>query len=189
MRLEWLDKLKKLNVGLLCSSSGCQWWIFRVGTWALLGCRDVLRAGYKWSFSHSLIILLNIAFILHLKCIHFTEISVSWDVMPCSLLKVISRFGGICRLHLQSRRVSQERNQEGAWIMPVSATRIFRNVGWSSRDSVDSSIGIATDYMLNGGGPILDKGKISLFTLSQSALGPATLPIHWVPSDVFSWVN
>jgi hypothetical protein len=34
-----------------------------------------------------------------------------WDITPCSLLKVNRRFGGKCHLHLQGRRISQERNR------------------------------------------------------------------------------
>jgi hypothetical protein len=30
-----------------------------------------------------------------------------WDITPCTPLKVNRRFGGICRLHLQGRRISQ----------------------------------------------------------------------------------
>jgi hypothetical protein len=36
--------------------------------------------------------------------------SVLWDIRPCSPLKVNRYFGGTCRFHLQSRRISQERN-------------------------------------------------------------------------------
>jgi hypothetical protein len=32
--------------------------------------------------------------------------SILWDIMLCSLLKVNRPFGGICRLHLQGRRIS-----------------------------------------------------------------------------------
>jgi hypothetical protein len=34
-----------------------------------------------------------------------------WDMTPCSPLKVNRRFRGTCRLHLQGRRISQERKQ------------------------------------------------------------------------------
>jgi hypothetical protein len=37
--------------------------------------------------------------------------SIFWDKTPCSVLKVKKLFGGKCRLHLQSRRISKERNQ------------------------------------------------------------------------------
>jgi hypothetical protein len=37
-----------------------------------------------------------------------------WNITPCSPLKVNRRFGGTYRLHLQSRRISQARNQLGA---------------------------------------------------------------------------
>jgi hypothetical protein len=36
--------------------------------------------------------------------------SISWDTKPCSPLKVNRSFGGICRLQLHGRRISQERN-------------------------------------------------------------------------------
>jgi hypothetical protein len=36
-----------------------------------------------------------------------------WDITPCSPLKMNQRFGEICRLHLQGRRMSQARNQPG----------------------------------------------------------------------------
>jgi hypothetical protein len=38
--------------------------------------------------------------------------SIVWDIMPCSTLKVNRRFGGKCRLHLQGRKISGERNQQ-----------------------------------------------------------------------------
>jgi hypothetical protein len=38
--------------------------------------------------------------------------SVLWDITPCSPLKVSRRFGGICRLQLQGRRMSQARSHE-----------------------------------------------------------------------------
>jgi hypothetical protein len=42
--------------------------------------------------------------------------SIFWDITPCSPLKVNRRFGGTCRLHLQSRRISRTRNQrESRW--------------------------------------------------------------------------
>jgi hypothetical protein len=39
------------------------------------------------------------------------ESSIFWDITPCSRLKAKRRFGGICRLHLQSSRISQTMNQ------------------------------------------------------------------------------
>jgi hypothetical protein len=42
--------------------------------------------------------------------------SIFWDIMPCSPLEVNQRFGEICHLSLQSRRMSQARNQrESKW--------------------------------------------------------------------------
>jgi hypothetical protein len=40
--------------------------------------------------------------------------SLLWDIMPCSPLKANQRFGGTRCLHLQSRRISQARNQREA---------------------------------------------------------------------------
>jgi hypothetical protein len=37
----------------------------------------------------------------------YWEFSIFWDITPCGPLKVNRRFGGICRLHLQGRRISQ----------------------------------------------------------------------------------
>jgi hypothetical protein len=42
--------------------------------------------------------------------------TIFWDITPYSPLKVNRRFGGIYRLHLQGRRISQARNQrESRW--------------------------------------------------------------------------
>jgi hypothetical protein len=41
----------------------------------------------------------------------FPKISILWDVTPCSLWKVEQCLRGICRLHLQGRRIGQARNQ------------------------------------------------------------------------------
>jgi hypothetical protein len=40
--------------------------------------------------------------------------SIFWDITTCSPLKINRRFGGICRLHIQGRRISQARNQREA---------------------------------------------------------------------------
>jgi hypothetical protein len=61
---------------------------------------------------------------------------VFWDRTPCSPLKVNRRFGEIYRLHIQGRRISQERNQYEAgssstsFFDPEDEDHIFfRNVG------------------------------------------------------------
>jgi hypothetical protein len=42
--------------------------------------------------------------------------SIFWDITMCSPLKVNRRFGRICRLHLEGRRIGQTRNQhESRW--------------------------------------------------------------------------
>jgi hypothetical protein len=43
------------------------------------------------------------------------------NTMPCSPLKVNRRFGGICHLHFQGRRISQKINQCKASNMQVSS--------------------------------------------------------------------
>jgi hypothetical protein len=40
--------------------------------------------------------------------------SIFWDITLCSPLKVNQRLGGTCHLHVQDRRISQERNQHEA---------------------------------------------------------------------------
>jgi hypothetical protein len=37
--------------------------------------------------------------------------STFWDITPCNPLKVNRRFGETCHVHLQGRRISQERNE------------------------------------------------------------------------------
>jgi hypothetical protein len=44
------------------------------------------------------------------------KISIFWDITPCSPLKVNLRFGGACRLHLQSRRIRRARYGNFGWI-------------------------------------------------------------------------
>jgi hypothetical protein len=47
---------------------------------------------------------------------NYRKSSIFWDITPCSPLKVNRRFGGTCRLHLQGRRISKERNRrESSW--------------------------------------------------------------------------
>jgi hypothetical protein len=40
-----------------------------------------------------------------------TNSTIFWHITPCSPLSVNRRFGGKYRLHLQSRKISQARNQ------------------------------------------------------------------------------
>jgi hypothetical protein len=67
--------------------------------------------------------------------------SISWDITPCSPLKVNRRFGGTCRLHFQGRSISQARNQREAghkqslFFDPEGGGEMFLgNVGWLSTD-------------------------------------------------------
>jgi hypothetical protein len=48
--------------------------------------------------------------------------SVFWDITPCSSLKVNRCFGGTCRLHLQDRIISQERDNNKASRKKISAS-------------------------------------------------------------------
>jgi hypothetical protein len=43
-----------------------------------------------------------------------TKTLIFWDITPCSPLKVNQLFGGTCRLHCKSRKISQARNQHEA---------------------------------------------------------------------------
>jgi hypothetical protein len=55
-----------------------------------------------------------------------------YDTTPCSPLKVKRRFGGICCLHLQCRRISHARNKQsyGLILDPEDGGNMFiRNVG------------------------------------------------------------
>jgi hypothetical protein len=71
-------------------------------------------------------------FLLCRTCFSHSGDYVFWDITPCSLLKVDRRFGGIYRLHLQCRRVSQARDQCEAGSRQSSGDMFFRNVGWFS---------------------------------------------------------
>jgi hypothetical protein len=42
------------------------------------------------------------------------KISIPWDIMPCSLLKVNWRFIGTWRIHLQGWKISQAKNKHEA---------------------------------------------------------------------------
>jgi hypothetical protein len=57
-------------------------------------------------------------------------------------------------------------------------------VNFKSKDflmSQDSSIGVVTDYGLDGWGSIPGRGEIFLFsTVSRPALGPSQPPVQWV---------
>jgi hypothetical protein len=47
--------------------------------------------------------------------------SIFWDIMPCSLMKVIQLFRGTCHSHLQNQRISQAKNQHVASIKHSSS--------------------------------------------------------------------
>jgi hypothetical protein len=59
--------------------------------------------------------------------------SISWDITPCIPLKVNRPFGGICRLHIQCRRIIKPRNQHVASsFMLVCSLFLFRP--WNGGD-------------------------------------------------------
>jgi hypothetical protein len=67
--------------------------------------------------------------------------SIFWDITKCSPLKVNRRIGGTYRLHLQSRRISQARNDgEASFLVRLffdtedGGDMFFRSAGWLSRD-------------------------------------------------------
>jgi hypothetical protein len=74
--------------------------------------------------------------------------SIFWNIASFSPLKINRRFGGICSLHLQGRRIIQARNQYGyvycllpasfllrLFFIPENGCNMFiRNVGWLSMD-------------------------------------------------------
>jgi hypothetical protein len=53
--------------------------------------------------------------------------SIFWYIIPCGPLKVNRCFGGKYRLHLQSRRIRQERSQHGSGLclLPAFALVLF----------------------------------------------------------------
>jgi hypothetical protein len=81
--------------------------------------------------THKVIYLYSLYYTYHLICInsddilkesdlHCFKIIISYkevyllDITPCCPLKVNRRFGGICQLHLQARKRSQERKHREA---------------------------------------------------------------------------
>jgi hypothetical protein len=57
--------------------------------------------------------------------------SILWDMTSYTPVKANRRFGGICRLNLESRRIIQARNQneadskQGRWYFPPKRPSIF----------------------------------------------------------------
>jgi hypothetical protein len=43
--------------------------------------------------------------------------TIFWDITSCNPLRVIRRFGGTYRLHLQGRKISRARNQRERWFL------------------------------------------------------------------------
>jgi hypothetical protein len=51
----------------------------------------------------------------HFEVLLCMKSSIFWDTTPNSPLKVNRSFGGTCGLHLQGRRISQERDENCAY--------------------------------------------------------------------------
>jgi hypothetical protein len=75
--------------------------------------------------------------------------SIFWDITPCSLLKVIRRFGGTCHPNLKGRRINPARNKrESSWQAELAGFLLglffdtddggdmFFFVGWDLRHQV-----------------------------------------------------
>jgi hypothetical protein len=58
--------------------------------------------------------LLQLCFSITYQIPQFLQSYIFGDITPCSPLRINWCFGGTCGLHLQGRRISQERNQHEA---------------------------------------------------------------------------
>jgi hypothetical protein len=56
--------------------------------------------------------------------------SIFWDITPCSPFKVNRHIGGIFRLHLQERRISEAKNQPEAGSKQSSGGDMFLQKLW-----------------------------------------------------------
>jgi hypothetical protein len=71
--------------------------------------------------------------------------SIFWDTTSCSPSKFNWRFGGTCRLHLQSRRINQARNRQeagskhGDYFKLVSCLAYFSNLKTEATCSSETS--------------------------------------------------
>jgi hypothetical protein len=91
-----------------------------------------------------------------------TVITIFWDITSCSRLKVNRPFGRICRLYLQSLRISRARNQRrNNHCLPLAFTLI--------------SVGLFFD-LENGGDMFLR--KVSWLSTDFKALYPGEIYLH-----------
>jgi hypothetical protein len=71
---------------------------------------------YLNSINHLVVVIETQWVICEVGIEFFMKITVFWDIIPCSPLKVNRRFGGTDRFHLEGCRISRTRNQrESRW--------------------------------------------------------------------------
>jgi hypothetical protein len=67
--------------------------------------------------------------------------AVFWDVSPCRSC-VNRRFGGICHLHIQGRKIRERETSVNRWLQaesPVENTKLYKNMEgeWASGKSIE----------------------------------------------------
>jgi hypothetical protein len=86
------------------------------------------------------------------KSREYSNSSIFWDMMPCSLLKVNWSFRGTCHLHLQGWRISQARNQRevgGKHTEILCEASNGRTInGWWTRNDLKLDGGKWSDIMI-----------------------------------------
>jgi hypothetical protein len=90
------------------------------------------------------------------------KIIVVWDMMPYSLVERYQSFGGICCFRLQGRKLFYNLYYYHVHeVMPLDSilTQVNFDHTTSLRESQDSSVGIATGYVLDGRGSFLGRDK------------------------------
>jgi hypothetical protein len=79
------------------------------------------------------------------------KISIYWYITPCSPWKANRRFGGTCRLHLLSRRISQARNEsESRRLCFLSASSLVYCLAYSSTLKMEAICSSETSVDLYG---------------------------------------
>jgi hypothetical protein len=80
---------------MLGTSSVAYWWLLK---------KDSTAYGVSYQFYE------NMKLFLEAELSYVLKNSIFWDITPCSPLNVNRRFGGMFRLRLYGRRISQARN-------------------------------------------------------------------------------